>query len=198
MKRFSLVLNSGKVATLLAVGASFLLQVANVSADEAKDFKNIGSAKCKMCHKKESVGAQYLKWQESSHSQAYETLGTPEAAAYAKERGIEGSPQEAAECMKCHSTAWGMSAEELTASKITLKEGVSCESCHGAGSAYWKKKTMEKITAGTLDGATVGLITPDKTVCISCHNDESPGFKGFDFDEFQAKIAHPMPKKDSE
>lgn len=200
MKRLSLVLgNWGKVAVSLAIGACFLVQAANVSAGESKgDFKNIGAAKCKMCHKKESSGAQYVKWQESAHSKAYETLGTPEAAKVAKENGIDGSPQEAAECMKCHSTAWGMSEEALAASKITLKEGVSCESCHGPGSAYWKKKTMQQIYEGALDGTTVGLVTVDKAVCITCHNEESPTFRAFDFDEAHTAIAHPVPKKDSE
>ena len=189
---------SGKVAIMVMMATSFLVQAGNVSADEAKsDFKYIGSMKCKICHKKESDGAQYTKWQSTGHAHAYETLGTPEAAEIAKARGISGSPQEAPECMKCHSTAWGMSAEALAASKITLEEGVSCESCHGPGSGYYKKKTMEKITAGTIDGTTLGLTMPTEAVCVACHNDESPGFKGFDFKEFFPKIAHPKPKQDA-
>jgi hypothetical protein len=38
-----------------------------------------------------------------------------------------------------------------------------------------------------------GLVIPDEQVCIKCHNEESPDFKGFDFDEYFAKIAHPDP-----
>jgi hypothetical protein len=38
-----------------------------------------------------------------------------------------------------------------------------------------------------------GLILPDKTVCIGCHNKENPFFKEFNFDAAVAKIAHPDP-----
>lgn len=198
MKRLQSILGrSGRVAIMLAIGGSFLVQAAAVSAETPKeDFKNIGAAKCKMCHKKAATGDQYTKWKESAHSGAFETLGTPEAAKFAEEAGVEGNPQEAAECLQCHATAWEMSAEELAASKITMKEGVSCESCHGAGSAYWKKKTMQGVTDGTLDGATVGMVTPVKATCVTCHNDKSPTFKGFDFDKMVAKIAHLNPSQE--
>jgi hypothetical protein len=38
-----------------------------------------------------------------------------------------------------------------------------------------------------------GLILPTDAVCKTCHNSESPTFKGFNFDEASAKIAHPDP-----
>ena len=59
---------------MLAIGASFLVQAAAVSAEPEGDFKNIGAAKCKMCHKKAATGDQYAKWQESAHSGAFKTL----------------------------------------------------------------------------------------------------------------------------
>ena len=31
--------------------------------------------------------------------------------------------------------------------------------------------------------------------CRKCHNDESPTFKGFDYAEYSAKIAHPIPEE---
>ena len=70
---------------------------------------------------------------------------------------------------------------------------VGCESCHGAGGNYYKKSTMKSITSGEIDGATVGLVKPTEETCVSCHNEESPTFKGFDFTEYSEKISHPIP-----
>lgn len=178
--------------TVLAVFVAFLLQTGQVVAGD--DFTYVGSSKCKICHNKESVGAQYPKWKDSAHAKAFDVLGTPEAAEIAKKKGIEGSPQEAAACMKCHSTAWGLSAEALAATKLTMDEGVSCESCHGPGSGYWKKNVMEQVAEGEVEAASVGLVLPTEETCKRCHNEESPTFKGFDFKTYAAKIAHPAPE----
>jgi hypothetical protein len=39
-----------------------------------------------------------------------------------------------------------------------------------------------------------GLVIPTKELCVKCHNAESPNFKGFDFEEYYAKITHPRAK----
>ena len=39
-----------------------------------------------------------------------------------------------------------------------------------------------------------GLIIPNKATCVTCHNEKSPTFKGFDYATYFAKIAHPNPK----
>jgi hypothetical protein len=180
-------------AIALVVCAAFLVQTGQAFAGE--EFTYVGAGKCKICHKKDADGAQYPKWEASAHAKAFETLGTPEAAEVAKKAGIEGSPQEAAACLECHSTAAGLSKEELAATKLTLAEGVSCESCHGAGSGYWKKTTMQQVADGEIEAASVGLVLPDEASCKGCHNEKSPTFKGFDFEKYAAKIAHPIPEK---
>ena len=151
----------------------------------------VGAAKCKTCHKKPKAGEQFKIWSESAHAKAYETLGTDKAKEIAKEKGIE-DPQTAKECIKCHVTGYDAAAEQL-GTKYAVTDGVGCESCHGAGGDYYKKKTMKSITMGEIEGKSVGLVTPDKAVCEGCHNDESPSFESFDFDEMFKKIAHPMP-----
>jgi hypothetical protein len=40
---------------------------------------------------------------------------------------------------------------------------------------------------------TKGLIVPDEELCKTCHNSESPTFKGFNYEEYLAEIAHPDP-----
>lgn len=156
-------------------------------------YEYIGAGKCKICHKKPEQGEQYRIWSESAHAKAFETLASPEALAEAKKRGIE-NPQTAPECLECHATAFAVMAD-LANQKITLEEGVSCESCHGAGSAYYKKSTMESITSGEIEPASVGLVIPTEETCTKCHKAEGNAFfKPFDFKERAAKIAHPIPK----
>ncbi len=142
----------------------------------AEDFKYIGAAKCKMCHNKADKGEQYNKWLASPHAKAMASLKGDEAK----------NPK----CLKCHSTAAG--ANQALVATITVEEGVSCESCHGPGSAYKVATTMKD----TKLSMAKGLIMPDEKVCKKCHNEESPHYKGFNYKEYVAKIAHddPTPK----
>ncbi len=153
--------------------------------------KFVGVKKCKTCHRKAEQGEQYKIWMDGPHAKAFDTLAGEEALKIGKEKGIE-NPQTSEKCLKCHVTAFGVDAAFL-GTKYDMKDGVGCESCHGAGGDYYKKKTMKAITAGKTDPASVGLVLPDEKVCVSCHNDKSPSFKGFDFKEASKKIAHPIP-----
>ncbi|NIR47081.1 cytochrome C554, partial [candidate division KSB1 bacterium] len=150
---------------------------------------------CKPCHLTKKSGAQFKIWEDGPHAKAFETLKTPEAKKVAKEAGIEGDPASAKECVRCHVTAFGVD-EKLKTSRLTMEEGVSCEACHGPGSEYKSKKIIEAIYKGELDGAEYGLIEPTAEVCTQCHNEESPTFKGFDYEKMAAKIAHPVPKEE--
>ena len=178
------VIVSVAVATMILVGA-----VAGASAEQ-REF--LGAAKCKMCHNKAKSGEQYKIWAAASHAKAFEVLASEQSLAIAKERGI-ADPQKADECLKCHVTAHGVDAAHL-GKKYAMEEGVSCESCHGAGGDYQKLKVMKQITSCEIDGATVGLITPDEALCVTCHNEESPTFEGFDYEEAVKAIAHPIPE----
>ena len=146
-----------------------------VTPANAQQKEYIGAAKCKMCHNKPPTGEQYNKWAASPHAKAMAALKGDEAK----------NPK----CLKCHSTAFGLALSDTQT--ITAAEGVSCESCHGAGSAY-KTPTIMKDKAKAM---AAGLILPDEKQCKKCHNAESPNFKGFDFKTYAAKIAHPNPSK---
>ena len=135
--------------------------------------KYIGAAKCKMCHNSATKGAQYKKWSEAKHSKAWDLLSADE----------KKDPK----CAKCHSTFH--SVEASLRGTITEAEGVSCESCHGPGSVY-KSMTIMKDQAKSIEN---GLTIPAEAICVKCHNDESPTFKGFDYATAVAKIAHPKP-----
>lgn len=153
----------------------------------AQDYSYIGSAKCKMCHNTEKSGYQYKIWSESPHAGALATLGNQKALDYAKANGI-ADPTKEQKCLKCHSTYHSVNADRIETMLPT--EGVSCESCHGPGSAY-KTTTIMKSRELSLKN---GLVLPTKEVCEKCHNKENPFYKPFNFEEAVKKIAHPTPK----
>lgn len=176
----------------------------------AQDFEYIGVSKCKMCHKKEEKGAQFQKWESNSHAGTFATLKSEKSAQIAKEKGIEGEAWKAPECLKCHATGfgaggyevkdeafWNPAADDKAGGKAVKRmknlESVGCEACHGAGSKYKSKKTMVAITAGEIEGSTVGLNAISEETCIGCHNEESPTNSPFNCEEMLEKIAHPMP-----
>jgi hypothetical protein len=148
---------------------------------QAQDY--IGAAKCKLCHNKETTGKQFDKWKSSPHAKAMETLASDEAKKYSAD------PQKDEKCLKCHSTYYAVNKDLIES--ITPEEGVSCESCHGPGSGY-KTNAIMKDKAKSL---AAGMIEPTEAVCKKCHNEKSPTFKSFNYNEFKAKFAHPNPAK---
>jgi hypothetical protein len=160
----------------------------------------VGYQKCRTCHKKEAIGNQFGVWLESRHAKAYETLGTEKAKKWGAEAGVD-NPQTDDRCIKCHSTAHGV-PDERVSKKFDRTAGVQCESCHGAGKDYKKKKIMMDRDKAL----EKGLIIPTAELCTGCHNDESPAWDekaytladgstaGFDFEQAVKKIAHPVPE----
>ncbi|HPG41231.1 MAG TPA: cytochrome c family protein [bacterium] len=159
-----------------------------------KTAKYVGSEKCKVCHKAASRGDQYSIWEKSLHAKAYATLATEQSKEVAKKAGVTSDPQKAAQCLKCHVTAYEAPATAIDAS-FKQSEGVGCEVCHGPGSIYKTLKIMKDLAAGVQDPKAVGFIAGDEATCLKCHNTESPTYKEFKYDVDYAKIAHPLPDK---
>lgn len=162
----------------------------------------VGTKSCMMCHKKADSGDQFGKWQSSSHSKAFELLGTPEAKAAGAKVGV-AEPQKSGKCLKCHSTAYNFTEEvKADVTKVLVEDGVSCESCHGPGKNYKAKAVMED----TKKAIEAGMIHPATASCTLCHNDQSPTWNaekyttkdgkkvGFDPEQAYEKIKHPDPK----
>jgi len=102
---------------------------------------------------------EYSSWETTSHAKAWDLLKPEE--------------QKKEKCVGCHSTG--------ITTKGVLLESVQCEACHGAGSDYKKKSIMEDRELSVKNG----LIIPDSTVCVSCHNERSPTFEGFDYVKYR-------------
>ncbi len=152
----------------------------------AQNFKYIGASKCKMCHMKPAKGAQYKLWLEGPHANAMNTLSGEQAKEIAEAKGITDPTTDAA-CIKCHSTIGHIDAKLAGSLKIT--DGVSCESCHGPGSMYKGASVMKNRELSIQKG----LLIPTEELCKKCHNEESPTYKPFVFEEMAEKIAHPDP-----
>jgi nitrate/TMAO reductase-like tetraheme cytochrome c subunit len=174
---------------------AFLALIAAVlflGGSAAADNKYVGAKFCGMCHKMKEKGEAYAMWEKSAHAKAFETLKTKEADEFAKKRGLKTPAAESPECLKCHVTGGGAAANvEPTFKK---EEGVTCEACHGAASAYKMIHTKGDLAKSK----EAGLFLPDKTdakFCEKCHNAESPTFKGFKIAEMWAKIEHHGPPK---
>lgn len=158
-----------------------------------------GTKSCRMCHKKEADGNQYGKWEAGPHAKAVLVLATPEAKAVAAKLGIEDA-QKSGKCLKCHATAYHLT-ESAKTEKITVAEGVTCESCHGPGKKYKSKTTMQDRTKAIAGG----MIHPATKSCVLCHNEDSPTWNperytikdgkkvGFDVKQAYEKIKHPKP-----
>jgi hypothetical protein len=167
------------------------LGIAIVSSALAQN-KYVGTKACKVCHNTEKMGKQFDVWSKTKHAQAYKTLATDKANEIAKAKGISKSAAEAPECLECHAKPVDA---KLADKNYDPKDGVQCETCHGAGSAY-KNMTIMKdkaksIAAGMTDFKDKAAI---EKWCKTCHNDKSPTFKEFKFDEMWGKIKHPVPK----
>jgi hypothetical protein len=134
------------------------------------------------------TGNQLAAWQAGPHAGAYDSLGTPEAAEVAAAAGVE-NPQEAAECLRCHTTAYGVAAEYLGSSFDPTK-GVQCESCHGPGADYSPAPVMRDHDAAV----AAGLLEPNEALCVTCHNEESPTYRPFDFAAQVGEVSHPIPE----
>jgi hypothetical protein len=157
-----------KVTTLILIAlAIFAMTALLVNAEEAtNDF--VGAKKCKTCHK-----GVHAAWLTTGHATAYDSLNEEQK----KDK----------KCVACHTTG--------TTAKGVLLEGVQCESCHGAGSAYKSAKIMSKkkwkADPDTHKKMAVdaGLIYPTAEVCTTCHKKEgNDNFKPFDFEKRKGEV----------
>lgn len=167
-----------------------LLPFASILSQSGNTF--IGVESCVMCHKTEKQGSQLSIWQNSAHSKAFETLKTDTANQIAMGKGFSTPAAKTWECLKCHVTGYNLDATML-GKKFKVEDGVQCETCHGAGSAYKDMKVMKDKKLAIKKG----LIVHEKLeeFCVSCHNDESPTFVKMDFNEAWTKIKHDIPKE---
>lgn len=194
---------------LIFTVAFFAFGLVPPSNAETGDY--VGVKKCSTCHKKDKQGEQFKIWQKSEHSKAFKALGSAKAKTRAAKLGVKGNPQEAEACLVCHTTSVGVDKARM-GDKFNIEDGVQCETCHGAGSLYRKKKVMKKIfeergmdrKGKSATAKKTGLVFPDKNTCTSCHAKQvtvngktykNPSYKPFDFKKMSKKIDHSVPSR---
>ncbi len=152
----------------------------------AQELTYVGAQKCAVCHKSEAQGRQFPIWEGTKHAKSLEALTSPKAAEAAKAMGVD-KPADDPKCLKCHAP--------LAASALELKaEGVSCETCHGPGSAYRKLSIMKDKAESAKNGLILyGSPEAIKAQCLKCH--ENPHGISFDFASAWDKVKHPVPAK---
>jgi RecJ-like exonuclease len=185
-----------KSKSRLAV-VSILIGVAGLALAQGAPARFVGVNKCKFCHSSDKKGNQYNRWKSSKHAAAYDTLAGEPARQIAAKLGIANA-QESPKCLQCHATAAGVSPDLLDP-KFDPKSGAQCESCHGPGEAHIKARMAgmsganpdvpQQVPAGEI------VAKPTPKLCESCHNQESPTYKPFNFDRDFKLIAHPDPRR---
>ncbi len=156
----------------------------------------VGMKQCRICHISEKIGNQFAVWQKSKHAKAYQVLLTPAAVEIATTKGVTSSANESPVCLRCHSIVQAIVQDGLKPENVfDVKDGVQCESCHGAGSSYRNilkmKDKQQAIASGLTPYHDAQAI---EAQCRTCHNDGSPTFKGFDFASMWEQIKHPVLK----
>jgi hypothetical protein len=187
MKRFSFLIISMMVFSIVLVGYAFSQEKADTTRASPHQHKYVGVKGCGVwCHDMPNMGNQIGKWKNSKHSQAYNTLGTEQAKKIAHKKRIE-DPQKSEKCLVCHVTAYE-APESLKTTDYSVTEGVTCEACHGAGEHYRYLSWMYNREYAMSEG----LLYPTKKDCQKCHNHKSPTYRGFDYKKALKEIAHPI------
>jgi len=163
-------------------------------------FKYIGARACAECHE-ESTG-EFPKgastvWSHTVHSAAYQTLSKDYTIEIARRKRNIEDPINDWRCVKCHVTAFGAAPEQL-ADSYRQEDGVSCEVCHGPGSAYADvDHGPDNLNRGNLGFRILENLAERREVCTSCHNPASPTYIPFNLREFSRSIAHWVDPGDS-
>ncbi|MBU1937005.1 cytochrome c family protein [bacterium] len=163
-----------KIAVLFLAIVVFGALAALPAFAEGAAHDYVGNSKCKMCHKGESKGMVWENWLETKHAKAMETLDA--------EKGEDKNP----ECLKCHTTGFGTATGYNPETPNEDFANVGCESCHGAGADYKAMKVMKDRE----QAIAAGMILPTEETCKGCHNEASPTFKGFNYEEALATGTH--------
>ena len=149
----------------------------------------IGAPKCKICHTAKT-GNQWEKWLDSNHAKAFTALASDEAKQIAAAQGL-GDPQQEAGLPQvphdpgvsrhrgCRRRQGQVRCQRGCRLRVLSRRRIGLQGAQGDAGC------------GRIQGGRTAP-GPERRVLPKCHNEESPTFKGFDFEESWAKIAHPV------
>ncbi len=168
--------------------AAFCIALAINSHDSyGYDFLNfpedkpgyMGAVGCQtsMCHGGAGpMSKQFTIWNQSDpHSKSYATLTTAWSRRMADTLKIE-NPATHPNCTSCHAPMAQVPAKRLASPQL-IKEGVSCESCHGPSSEWIQSHTrldythQQRVASGMTDQEDLYIRA---NTCVACHQEISP------------------------
>jgi len=152
--------------------------------------KYVGGEACADCHT-----TAYEIWEGTPHAHALDTLVTP------PER-YQVSRHHDPECLACHVTGWNpdlylpYESGYLSIDETPEMSHVSCENCHGPGSAHVDAENgVGDFGDDQIEELRQEMILPldeARDTCLQCHDlDNSPDFhvEGA-FDEYWSQVEH--------
>ncbi|MBA4310562.1 MAG: cytochrome C554 [Chlorobiaceae bacterium] len=175
-----------KKFALLTITLFSLFLISGFTVEITAQNKFVGVKSCAPCHKGEKGGMIHENWLKTKHADAYKTLLNEQSKEIAKKLGLKKPPHEADECLMCHATGYFKGEQRMPSNK--KEDGVTCEACHGAGSAYRTSHGKGKKEEGIKKGLVRGTNDPKR--CTNCHNSDSPTYKGFNYKKDWEKIKH--------
>ena len=117
------------------------------------------------------VRKQFIVWSKQDfHTRSYATLTTARSEVIAKALGLPNATTHA-KCTSCHAPLHQVPSVQLTKG-LDLKEGVSCESCHGPGERWLRSHTRpdlshaDRVHAGQRDLKNLYVRANS---CVACH-----------------------------
>lgn len=169
-------------AALTDAGKAYKADATKVPAANVEGAKYVSNNKCRTCHLKE-----YKSWLETPHAKSMETLRAASAAKVTEVAAklgvkVEGAADKSDACLSCHVTGHGQPGgyPGADSTKTAGLSGVTCENCHGPGSAHVTAAREAKQAA--INGQV------SEKFCRQCHTPTmSPKF---DFAVYQAKGLH--------
>lgn len=148
----------------------------------AGEYGYVGAKACAECHTSGAGGGAYGVWERSAHARAFTTLKN------AKPRKDGSRASETPRCLKCHVTEGGEALNVAGTSR--REEGITCEACHGAASAF---RTLH-ADGDRAKSREAGLNPVDpRKACEKCHNGGCD--KDFKFSEKWPLIEHGRPER---
>ena len=173
--------SAGSVAALLFLVLLFHVSHAGAApqAESGRSFIGVASCAGSTCHGRSEANGKIVRqdelmlWQSASsptgaHSRAWRVLTEPRGKAIAGRLGL-GNAGTAAMCVGCHATPAGAGQR---GARFQHSDGVGCEGCHGAASAWLASHYAVGGThAANVARGMVPLENPRARAarCLDCH-----------------------------
>ena len=160
----------------ISAGARPAAQAAQTAQPSAAQYTGPGSCSSSSCHgsvqpRKETrvLQNEYSTWVvRDRHAKAFEVLSSDVAQRMARILKLSKA-EEAPKCLACHALAVPVEKQART---FSVRDGVSCENCHGPASAWLGPHTTrgwthaQSVSAGMFDSKD--LIRRSEK-CLTCH-----------------------------